>query len=153
MQKHSAEYFNELVQAQLPAAHFCDVRVQNLDAHACNVTMTHQHANQNPFGSIYFAALAMAAELSTGAMVIRAVENAPEAISMLVLNQNAHFSKKARGTIVFACTQGHLIDAAIEETLQTRAGVTLWLQSVGVDEAGDVVTTMNFEWTMKVKNA
>ncbi|AUZ06188.2 MULTISPECIES: DUF4442 domain-containing protein [Vitreoscilla] len=153
MQKHSVEYFNQVVKTELPAAHFCDVRVKNLDEKVCDVTMTHQHANQNPFGSIYFAALAMAAELSTGAMVIRAVENAPEVISMLVLNQNAHFSKKARGTITFTCTQGHFINAAIEETLRTREGVTLWLQSVGTDEAGDVVTTMNFEWTMKVKNA
>ena len=153
MQKHSAEYFNELVKTQLPAAHFCDVSVQSIDADVCDVTMTHQHANQNPFGSIYFAALAMAAELSTGAMVIRAVDTAAEAISMLVLNQNAHFSKKAKGTITFTCTQGHLIVDAIEETLQTREGVTLWLQSVGVDEASDVVATMNFEWTLKVKNS
>ena len=114
--------------------------------------MTHQHANQNPFGSIYFAALAMAAELSTGAMVIRAVNTAPEAISMLVLNQNANFSKKARGTITFTCDQGSLIAAAIDETIQTREGVTLWLQGTGVDEDGDVVTVMNFEWTIKVKN-
>ena len=74
------------------------------------------------------------------------------AISMLVLNQNANFSKKARGTITFTCDQGSLIAAAIDETIQTREGVTLWLQGTGVDEDGDVVTVMNFEWTIKVKN-
>ena len=151
MQKHSAEYFNHVVEQQLPAAHFCDVRVKSINESVCEVTLTHQHANQNPFGSIYFAALAMAAELSTGAMVIRAVENAPKPISMLVLNQNAEFSKKARGTITFTCTQGHLIADAINTTLTTGEGVTLCLSSVGTDEAGDVVASMNFEWTMKVK--
>lgn len=149
--RHSAEYFNQVVAAQLPAAHFCGVTVADIDDAQCSVSMTHQHANQNPFGSIYFAALAMAAELSTGAMVIRAVDSAAEAISMLVLNQNAHFSKKARGTVRFVCEQGHLISAAIAETLNTREGVTLWLQSVGYDAEGDVVASMNFEWTLKVK--
>ena len=141
-----------MVKEQLPAADYCGVAVTDINATSCTVSMTHQHANQNPFGSIYFAALAMAAELSTGAMVIRAVNTAPEAISMLVLNQNANFSKKARATITFTCDQGSLIAAAIDETIQTREGVTLWLQGTGVDEDGDVVTAMNFEWTIKVKN-
>lgn len=153
MQLHSAEHFNHLVQEQLPAAHFCGVAVSDITDTSCSVTMTHQHANQNPFGSIYFAALAMAAELSTGAMVIRAVNTASEAISMLVLNQDANFSKKARGTVRFECTQGDLIADAIAQTINTREGVTLWLQSVGYDEAGDVIATMNFEWTLKVKDA
>lgn len=152
MTMHSAEHFNSLIEQQLPAAHFCGVKVQTIDEQNCVVDMTHQHANQNPFGSIYFAALAMAAELSTGALVIRAVNAAPEAISMLVLNQNAHFSKKARGKIEFSCHQGDLIAQAIQQTLATREGVTLWLESMGQDEAGDIVAQMNFEWTIKVKN-
>ena len=152
MQAFSVEHFNHMVKEQLPAADFCGVAVTDINATRCTVSMTHQHANQNPFGSIYFAALAMAAELSTGAMVIRAVNTAPEAISMLVLNQNANFSKKARGTITFTCDQGSLIAAAIDETIQTREGVTLWLQGTGMDENGDVVTVMNFEWTIRVKN-
>ena len=150
---HSAAHFNALVEQQLPAAHFCGVRVSDITATTCRVTISHQHANQNPFGSIYFAALAMAAELSTGAMVIRAVHTAAEPVSMLVLNQNAHFSKKARGDIHFDCTQGDLIAEAIDTTIRTREGVTLWLQSTGYDEAGDEVASMNFEWTIKVKEA
>ena len=69
-----------------------------------------------------------------------------------VFNLLTKFLQPTRGTITFTCDQGSLIAAAIDETIQTREGVTLWLQGTGVDEDGDVVTVMNFEWTLKVKN-
>ena len=64
MQAFSVEHFNHMVKEQLPAADFCGVAVTDINATRCTVSMTHQHANQNPFGSIYFAALAMAAFFS-----------------------------------------------------------------------------------------
>ena len=72
-------------------------------------------------------------------------------ISMLVANNNANFSKKATGKITFTCTDGHLITNAIKTTIATGEGQTVWMKSVGVNEEGIVVSTFNFEWTLKVK--
>ena len=64
----------------------------------------------------------------------------------------AKFSKKAKGRITFVCNDGHLIDEAIKNTLATGEGQTFWMQSVGKDEAGDIVSTFDFEWTVRVKS-
>ena len=46
---------------------------------------------------------------------------------------------------------GKGIDEAIKKTIATGEGQTLWMKSVGVNEEGVVVSTFNFEWSVKVK--
>jgi len=70
---------------------------------------------------------------------------------MLVANNRATFTKKAKGRILFTCTDGALINEAIDKTISTGEGQTIWMKSEGKDAAGDVVSTFEFEWTLKVK--
>lgn len=100
---------------------------------------------------MFWAVQGMAAELSTGAMVINQIKDSGKKISMLVQNNNANFSKKATGLITFTCDDGHLIKEAIDKTVSTGEGHTFWMQSVGANEAGVTVSTFNFEWTVRVK--
>lgn len=138
---------------KLPSAWLCGVRVGYIDSAKCIATVKHRWINQNPFNSMFWAVQGMAAELTTGAMVMMQIKASGKKISMLVANNNANFSKKATGRITFTCEQGHLVDEAIKAALSTGEGQTLWMQAVGVDEAGDVVSTFNFEWTLKVKGS
>lgn len=100
---------------------------------------------------MYFAVQAMAAELSTGALVMLSIKEKNARISMLVANNEAQFTKKATGTIRFTCSDGHLIDAAIKQAIATKEGQTLWMTSQGVNRDGAVVSTFKFEWTVKCK--
>ena len=72
-------------------------------------------------------------------------------ISMLVANNNANFSKKATGKITFTCKDGALIQKALEQTIVTGEGQTFWMKSEGVNEDGLLVSTFNFEWTIRLK--
>lgn len=136
---------------KLPSAYFCGVRVFALENTYCSVKVKHNWFNQNPFNSMYFAVQNMGAELTTGALLMRAIKKSNQKISMLVLNQKSKFTKKATGVITFKCVQGKLIDEKIKETLNSKEGVTFWLQSEGFDERGDKVGTYDFEWTLKTK--
>jgi hypothetical protein len=69
----------------------------------------------------------------------------------LVTENKSFFSKKARGKITFSCTEGILIEDAIQRAIQTGEGQTLWLKSKGVDAQGDLVSEMEFQWSLKVK--
>ena len=71
---------------------------------------------------------------------------------MLVANNRSTFSKKATGRILFECKDGHLVDVAIEQALQTGEGQTFWMKSVGTNQNGVVVTEMDFEWSIKIKS-
>ncbi|WP_298236657.1 DUF4442 domain-containing protein [uncultured Algibacter sp.] len=137
---------------KLPSAYLCGVRAKYLDSKKCTVTVKHRWINQNPFKSMYWVVQGMAAELSTGAIVMAKIKECNERISMLVSSNNSMFTKKATGKITFTCEDGHLIDAALKKAIETGEGVTIWMKSVGVNEDGIEVSTFNFEWSVKVKS-
>ena len=147
----TAKQFNKFTFFKLPSAWWSGVRVKQVDDTKCVVTIRYKWFNQNPFKSMFWASQGMAAELSTGAMVINQIKDSGKKISMLVANNNANFSKKATGRITFTCTDGSLIGEAIDRTVETGEGQTFWMKSVGVNEDGVVVSTFNFEWTVRVK--
>ena len=147
----SPRKFNTFTFFKLPVAWWCGVRFKYIDEQKAIVVVRHMWFNQNPFNSIFWAVQGIAAELSTGAMVIEQIRDSGKKISMLVANNNANFSKKATGKITFTCEDGHLIEEAIQKTIATGEGQLFWMKSVGVNEDGVVVSTFNFEWTVKVK--
>jgi hypothetical protein len=136
---------------KLPSAFWSGVRVKSISKEQCIVTVKHRWFNQNPFKSIYFAVQAMAAELTTGTLVMMQIKKSGKKISMLVANNNSNFSKKATGRITFTCNDGHLIEEAIKQTIATGEGQTIWMKSVGVNEKREQVSEMNFEWSIKLK--
>ena len=137
---------------RLPSAWWTGVRLRYMDENRALVTVRHRWINQNPFKSLFWAVQGMAAELSTGALMMYQIRKSGKNISMLVANNNANFSKKATGKITFTCEDGHLIGDAVKKAIATGEGQTVWMQSVGANEEGIVVSTFNFEWTIKVKN-
>lgn len=142
---------NTFLFLKLPSAFWCGVRVKVITPEKCVATVTHKWFNQNPFKSMYFAVQAMAAELTTGALVMYQIKKSGKKISMLVANNKGNFSKKATGRITFTCNEGHLIEEAINKTIATSEGQTIWLKSIGVDEKGDQVSEMDFEWSVRIK--
>jgi len=143
--------FNRFIFFKLPSAFLCGVRLKYIDENKCIVSVKHRWINQNPFNSMYFAVQAMAAELSTGAMVIYQIQKSNRKISMLVANNKSNFSKKATGRITFVCNDGHLIVDAIQKTIATGEGQTFWMKSIGSNEEGVQVSEMDFEWSVKLK--
>jgi hypothetical protein len=147
----TARKLNTFTFFKLPSAYFTGVRVIEIDAHQCKVGVRHRWINQNPFGSLYFAVQAMAAELSTGALVISHIQDSGKNVSMLVARNESVFTKKAKGKIIFECSDGDLAKQSIDEAVKTGEGKTFWMESAGRDQAGDIVATFRFEWTVKLK--
>ena len=136
---------------KLPAAFFTGVRVKSIEENRAVVCVKHRWINQNPFNSIYFAVLAMAAELATGILVLKKISMVGTPISSLVIKQTAEFTKKAKGIVHFTCANGAIIDDKIATAIATGEGQSFVLESVGVDEQGDQVALFKLEWSIKVK--
>ena len=143
---------NTFLLFKLPAAYICGVRVKYIDDIKCIVTVKHKWINQNPFKSMYWVVQGMAAELSTGTLLMNKVKENGKKISMLVAGNNATFTKKATGRITFECCEGHLIDEIIKRAIESGEGQTIWLNSRGINEEGLEVSSFNFEWTIKLKS-
>lgn len=147
----SPSKLNTFLFFKLPSAFWSGVRVKSISKEECIVTVKHRWFNQNPFKSMYFAVQAMAAELTTGALVMMQIKNSGKKISMLVANNNGNFTKKATGRITFTCADGNVIEEAIQKTIATGEGQTIWMKSIGKNEKGEQVSEMNFEWSIKLK--
>ena len=143
---------NKFTFFKLPAAYFSGVRVKSISEESCVTSVKHKWINQNPFKSMFWAVQGMAAELSTGALVMSCIKDSNARISMLVANNRANFSKKATGRINFTCNDGLAIKEAITKAVQTGEGQTCWMKSEGMNAKGEVVSYFEFEWTVKVKN-
>lgn len=142
-------FFNFL---KLPLASLGGVRVKSITDKEVIVTIKHRWINQNPFKSMFWAAQGMAAELPTGLLVMKAIDDSKRKVSMLVTHQEAQFFKKATGRITFSCTGGNEIREAIQASIKTGEGQKILLSSEGVNEDGVVVSKFKFHWSIRVKN-
>jgi hypothetical protein len=143
---------NQFLMFKLPSAFICGVKLKELNSEKAMVSVKHRWINQNPFNSMYFAVQSMAAELSTGAIVIKKIKESNKNISMLVTNHQGSFTKKAVGIIKFTCKDGILIDEALKRTIESGEGQKITMKSVGIDENGDQVSEYQFEWSVKLKS-
>ena len=134
---------------KLPSAFWSGVRVKQITPDTCKVNVKHSWFNQNPFKSMYFAVQAMAAEFTTGALVMFHIKSSGKNISMLVAQNKAVFTNKATGKITFTCNQGKEIAECIENAIRTNEGQTIWLTSIGINVNGEQVSEMQFQWTIK----
>lgn len=137
---------------KLPLAFFGGVRVKSITDKEVVVTIKHRWMNQNPFKSMFWAAQGMAAEMPTGILVMKAIDDSKRKVSMLVTHQEADFYKKATGRITFSCTGGNEIREAIQTSIKTGEGQKIILISEGKNEEGVVVSKFQFHWSIKVKS-
>ena len=149
--KFTPKHINRFLFFHLPSAWISGVRLKSIDDNEAVVTAKHRWINQNPFHSMYFAVLAMGAELSTGILVMKKIQDTGKNISMLVTGTRAVFTKKAKGRIRFICNEGQSIDGYITKAVQTGEGVQFELTSHAYDEADDEVCTFVFQWSIKLK--
>jgi len=143
---------NKFMLFELPLAYFGGVRVVSINETSAIVKIKHRWFNQNPFKSMFWAAQGMAAEMTTGVLVMNGIEKSNKKVSMLVINQKGSFTKKATGRIRFECHDGNLVDNAIEESAKTGEGRVIIMKSQGFNSDGVSVCTFEFEWSLKVKS-
>lgn len=136
---------------KLPMAWLAGLRLTTLTPEAATVTIRYKYLTQNPFRSIYFAALAMAAELASGIQAMLHTQGGGP-VSMLVVGLQAEFSKKAVGLISFTCSDGAAIAQAVVKSRATGEGRTVVCTSTGRDAAGDVVAVFRVTWSFKAKS-
>src|SRR5690606_23611934 len=149
--KLSPNKINTFLLFKLPSAYFTGVRVKSISENSCVTTVKHRWINQNPFNSMFWAVQGMAAELSTGALVMSKIKESGHNISMLVANNKGTFSKKAQSRITFKCIDGDLIDESIQNTFGTGEGQNVWMNSEGKHSDEETISVFEFEWTIKLR--
>ena len=137
---------------KIPISWIAGVRLKEMNDEICITKVKFGWLNQNPFNSMFWAVQGMAAEFSTGFLCAEKIRKSGKKISMLVVHNQAEFTKKAVGRVTFSCLQGKELDAVLQKAIETGEGQTLTLFSEGKDQKGDLVSKFAFTWSFKVKN-
>ncbi|MCB0547239.1 MAG: DUF4442 domain-containing protein [Phaeodactylibacter sp.] len=135
---------------KLPSCWFWGVRIIEMAPSRCRVTIPYSWRTQNPFRSTYFAALAGAAELSTGALAMAALHGRGR-ISMLITGLEGQFMKKANTRITFTCEEGDAIQDTVQKAIDSGEGQTVRILTIGRNESGDEACRFWLTWSFKVK--
>jgi hypothetical protein len=117
----------------------------------CITSVPYKWLTQNPFRSVYFASLAMAAEMSTGALALSNIYKKIPGVSMLLTKMEASYFKKASGRIYFTCEQGKEITIVINEAILSVEGKSIIVRSAGKNKNDEVVAEFLFTWSFKAK--
>jgi hypothetical protein len=134
---------------QLPLAAFAGLSLRSLDEGGCTVILPGGWRTQNPFRSTYFAAQAMAAEMSTGAPALVLVQGCEAKVSLLVTEVRARYTKKIVGASQFTFREiGEMADT-IERAAQTGEPATYVARSVGRSRTGEVASEFEVTWSFK----
>ncbi len=141
--------FRGFMLAKLPLALVAGLRVREVDTERCVVTVPYGWRTTNPFRSTYFAALSMAAEMSTGALSMLATELAAAPVALIIVNLEAGFEKKAQALTTFTCEDGRKAFDAVAETVRTGEPATARMETVGRSPDGTVVARFAFTWSFK----
>src|SRR5262245_51704714 len=135
--------------ARLPLGLAAGLRLARLDQQECVVGLPGGWRTRNPFGSTYFAAQAMAAELSTGAPAMLLALGAPRSTALILVEIRAVFSKRIVGPALFTFSDFAAMQQAVERAAGQDEPVTFTAKSLG--RAGDGVIASAFEVTWSFK--
>jgi hypothetical protein len=133
----------------LPSALFCGVRMKYLDDEDCIVTLKQKWFNKNPFGSIYFACLCMAAEFSTGVLVLGYSDCQILPIRIIVANVEATFLKRAKGKITFICKDGKHINRDMQTAAKHGKPVFHNAYCYAINKEGEQIASFVITWQFK----
>jgi hypothetical protein len=138
--------------SKLPLALFAGLRIDEISAERCVVSLPYGWRTTNPFRSIYFAAQAMAAELSTGALSMAAIEASKAPVALLIVALEAAFEKKAGARVAFTCEAGPAISTAVARAIETGEPQTVRAETIGRLPDGSVAARFAFTWSFKKRS-
>ena len=145
--------FGAFLGYKLPLGFIAGLRIEEFTPEHCSVSLPYKWRTQNPFRSIYFAAQSMAAEMSTAALAMLAIESSKENIAMLVTDLQASFTQKANDRTTFTCTQGKEAFDTIQKAITTGEGTKLTMHTIGRLPDGTEVSRFSVTWSFKKRRS
>lgn len=135
----------------LPSIFFWGAKVKTIDSERCEIYVPYRWSTQNPFKSMYFATQCGVAEISTGLM-LEAMLKGRGSWSMLIIDLNAKFTKKAISGVTYTCQDGNKIQTAIADAERTGEPQVINMKTVGTMSDGVVVGQLDLTWSIKKRS-
>ena len=134
---------------KLPLGACAGLRLQRLDENACVVGLPGGWRTRNPFGSTYFAAQTMAAEMATGAPALVLVAGAPASVALILVEVKARFSRRVVGRSTFTFEDIAGLNATIDAAAASDEPRLHTCHVVGRGPDGEPASEFEIVWSFK----
>lgn len=141
--------FKAYLLAKLPLAALAGLRLRHLDESSCSVRLPGGWRTRNPFGSTYFAAQAMAAEMSTGAPALMLVRAASGSVAVILTGIKAVFTERIQGESVFSFEDVGGLRAVVEAVARNGGSAVYTGRSTGRTADGTLAAEFDVTWSFK----
>ena len=138
---------------QVPLNFMTGMRLRELNEKSCKVSVPYRWLNKNTFKSTFWAVLGMAAELSTGALVMMYTYKLHPSVAIIVGDCSGEFVAKARDLTTFVCNDGERIAETVKRAIKTGEPQEVLCETVGYSKAGEEIARFTFTWKMKRREA
>jgi hypothetical protein len=138
---------------KLPLALAAGLRLVRLDEQECRIALPGGWRTQNPFGSTYFAAQAMAAEMSTGAPAIILAMGAPRSVALILVEIRAEFQKRIVGRSTYSFVDLAGMKQAVDRACGQDDAVTFTARSTAYGPDGTACSAFEVTWSFKRRAA
>ena len=132
----------------LPMGLASGMAIEFLDPDRCRVILKDRFWIHNPFGSVFWAVMSMAAELSTGSLIYAWCSG--NDVKFILTGVEGKFIKKLRGRSFYICQSGQEVKQKLESLETAGDTCTVQLPVIAQDQAGLTVAEFQFTWSLKI---
>ena len=129
----------------LPMGFLTGMRIAVLNEDECQVVLKDRWWIRNPFGSVFWAVMGMAAELSTGALVYA---YAGSGYKFILVGMEAKFYKKVKGKSYYFCSSGPGLKRVLEMLNSSGQSGVIHMPVVAKDPNDQVLAEFSFSWQL-----
>jgi hypothetical protein len=142
-------FFRGFMLKMLPMGFLSGMRIAQLDDELCEVRLTYSWLIKNPFRSTFWAVLGMAAEMSTGALLVSYTRNQPDRISFILIENEAKYYKKGRGKMRFICNYSAQVKQTVLQAMKDNEKHEIQLPVRVLNASGELIAEMSFTWVVE----
>ena len=132
---------------KLPLMFLTGLKIEEIDYFTCKTKVNYNYLNKNPFKSTYFAVQSMAAELSTGALALLAVQGLKSDVKFILIGLSGHFLKKSKEKTFFICNEGEKLHEVVKKARETRKQQEVTVSTIGYNKNDEIISKFEFTWS------
>jgi hypothetical protein len=131
----------------LPMGLLSGMYIRELDQEGCEVVLRDRWWIRNPYGSVFWAVMGMAAELSTGALVYAFCQGS--GVRFILVGMEGQFFKKVKGKSYYFCQTGSEVLRILDQLSNPNETSEVILPVTARDEAGQLLAEFKFRWQLR----
>jgi hypothetical protein len=134
---------------RLPLTYLAGIKMVSFRRDSATISMRYKWINTNPFKSMYFAAMNMGAEMSSGLLLFAHIKEVSPKVSMLLEEFTSKYSKKVVGKVLFICQEGDELRNAAQIASESTDIQKITTKVYATDEMGTILATFELKWSLK----